>query len=260
VDKRHEPTRILNLLPTTSTSAPSVEYIQHTSTTGAAAPVAAGAVMNEAVLTTSTLIATAQKLGIFTTLTDELIADFATFRSYVDTELSRLIVDSENNQLLNGNGTAPQLKGLLQTSGTLTRAKGTENIIDTLEMAIQDLRSGSSYCEPDALILAPSDWSLIRRTKASGTGAYLLGNPAESAVDTLWGIPVATTTQIAAGTGILANLGTAAQVFVREGITLEMTNSAGTDFQSGLVKVRATERLALAVVRPSAINVITGIA
>src|SRR5665811_1335677 len=39
----HEPTRIMDLLPSTSMSTPVIEYIQHTSTTGTAGMVAPGA-------------------------------------------------------------------------------------------------------------------------------------------------------------------------------------------------------------------------
>jgi hypothetical protein len=37
-----------------------------------------------------------------------------------------------------------------------------------------------------------------------------------------------------------------------------MTNSADSDFESGKVKIRATERLTLGVARPTAINILTG--
>ena len=74
----------------------------------------------------------------------------------------------------------------------------------------------------------------------------------------VWGVPVLQTTQMVPGTVVLANLEMGAQVFVREGITLAMTNSADADFTSGRVKVRATERRALGVSRPTAINVLTG--
>ena len=74
----------------------------------------------------------------------------------------------------------------------------------------------------------------------------------------VWGVPVLQTTQMLPGTVVLANLEIGAQVFVREGITLNMTNSSDDDFTHGKVKVRATERLALGVSRPTAVNVLTG--
>ncbi|MFF2344235.1 phage major capsid protein [Pseudarthrobacter sp. NPDC058119] len=227
--------------------------------TGTAQMTAPGGTYVEAIFNTTQQIATARKIGIFTSLTDELLADFQSFTQYEEGELQRLIIDQENFQLLNGDGTGQNLLGLLKTPGLLTRAKGSEASIDTIETAIADLRNGPSYCEPNVIVLHPNDWSLIRRTKATGTGNYLLGNPAESAVNDIWGIPVVTTTQIPQGTGLLMNTDMIGVAYVREGLTLSMSNSNNADFTSGKVAVRADERLALAVVRPSAGLVITGI-
>ncbi|MBT1001185.1 phage major capsid protein [Paenarthrobacter sp. DKR-5] len=259
VDKPFEPVRILDHLPTTPTQAPSVEFIVHASSSASAAAVAAGSAYPETSLATTQTIIKLEKLGILTTLTDELMADFATFRSYVSVELQRQIIDAENNALLNGSGTSPEIRGLLNTSGVITRAKGTESALDTIAEGIDDLRTGSSFCEPDALVIHPTTWGAIRREKDS-YGRYLLGDPGQTAVSDVWGIPIVLTTQIAAGTAVLANLQIAATAFIRQGITLEMSNSSGNDFSNGLVKVRASERLALGVQRPSAVNILTALA
>lgn len=260
VSRTHESLRILDHIPTSPTEAPSIEYIAHTSSTGGAGSVSAGATMTEVILNTTTIIAKLEKLGIFTTLTDEIVADYSAFRSYVEVELTRLIVDAENAQLIGGNGTSPQIRGILSASGTLTRVKAAspETQIDTLNLAINDLRTGPSFIEPDLFIVNPTTWTGIRGLKNS-YGEYLLGDPGQTPVNELWGVPVVTTTQITAGTGILMNAAAACTAWIRQGITLEMTNSSGADFESGRVKVRATERLTLGIQRPSAINVVTGL-
>lgn len=74
----------------------------------------------------------------------------------------------------------------------------------------------------------------------------------------MWGVPVLQTTTMLPGTVVLANLEIGAEVKVREGITLAMTNSSDNDFTTGKVKLRITERLTLGVARPTAINVLTG--
>lgn len=237
----------------TSATVPTVDR------TAGATTVHAGGLMPETSLTTVATILEARKIGIFTTLIDELLADFETFSQYTEVELQRQITDAENWQILNGDGTGDNLLGLLNVSGTLSRMKsGSDTALDTIEQGISDLRNGPNYCEPDALLVHPLTWSAIRRTKNT-LGNYVLGDPGQTTVNDVWGVPVLQTTQITPGIAVLGNLEIATQGFIREGITLAMSNSGGTDFESGKVKLRATERLTLGVARPTAINILTGL-
>jgi hypothetical protein len=258
-----------NVLVTTITSGATVTYTD-TGTAGTnaslpaldrtagAATVHAGAAMPEISLTTVATILQARKIAVFTTVVDEVLSDFPTFSEYVDVELTREVTNTENNQILNGDGTGDNLLGLLRAPGTLSRAKGsTDAALDVLEQGITDLRNGPSFCEPDALIIHPSTWSTIRRTKNS-LGNYILGDPGQTTVNDVWGVPVLQTTQCQQGVIVLANLEIGAQAFIREGMVLTMTNSADADFTSGKVKIRTTERLTLGLSRPTAINILTG--
>lgn len=227
--------------------------------TAGAATIHAGGQYPETSLTTVATILTAKKIGIFTTIVDELLSDFPTFSQYIDVELVRQCTDAENWQLLNGDGTGDNLLGLLNVSGTLSRAKGATDVaLDVIEQGITDLRNGPCFCEPDVLIIHPSTWSTIRRTKNT-LGNYILGDPGQSTVSDVWGIPVIQTTQITPGVAVLGNLELATQAFIREGVTLAMTNSADSDFTTGKVKIRTSERLMLGVSRPTALNVLTGL-
>jgi hypothetical protein len=226
--------------------------------TAGAATVHAGAAMPEISLTTVATILTAKKLAVFSTVVDELLSDFPTFGQYLEVELTREITNAENNQLLNGDGTGDNLLGLLRQPGTLSRAKGaTDAALDVIDQGITDLRNGPSFCEPDSIIIHPSTWSAIRRTKNS-LGNYILGDPGQSTVSEIWGVPVKVTSQITQGVIVLANLEIGAQAYVREGVTLSMTNSADADFTSGKVKIRTTERLTFGLSRPTAVNILTG--
>lgn len=111
-------------------------------------------------------------------------------------------------------------------SGILTRVKPTETSIETLELAATDLRIGASFVEPDGLIVHPSTWSLLRRTKDS-TVHYIVGDPTGGETMRLWNIPVTETTAIAAGTALLANFAQSTMAYVREGIRVE-TSKWGT--------------------------------
>jgi HK97 family phage major capsid protein len=67
------------------------------------------------------------------------------------------------------------------------------------------------------------------------------------------------TNAIGAGTALVGSFGQAAQVFRRSGLSVEASNSHASYFASNITAIRAEERLALAVYRPSAFVKVTGL-
>ena len=255
----HEPTRILDLLPSTSMGTPAVDYLRHTSTTGTAGMVAPGGVKPLVTLVTDKLEARAKKIAVRTTINDEDLADFSAFFSYVNNELGQLVIDQENIQLLAGDGTGENLLGIFSTTGILTRVKAVapETGIDTLALAANDLRIGLAKVAATVYAMHPTTWTGLRMLKDS-TGRYVLGNPAEQDASRLWGVPVVQTTGIAVGTVLASDPGTAARAHIRQGLVIQ--SDFGTDgFETNRTSLRAEERIALAVSKPSAAIKITGL-
>ena len=262
----HEPLRILDHIPASPMEGPSIEFIAHTSTVGSAGMVAAGGAKPQVQFITTPTILTARKIALWTALLDENLDDFPTFAAYIANELQRLIVDTENDQVLNGDGTGENLKGLLHQTGILTRdhtadvtADPDATGLDTMEMAIADLRTGAAFVDPDMIVMHPTTWSKLRRTK-DGQGRYILNpDPSSSEANTLWGIPVLPTTTCAVGTSLVANLEKGAQAFQRKGFVIETTNSAGDAFTTNQTLFRAEERLTLGSPRPAALLKVTNL-
>jgi len=55
-----------------------------------------------------------------------------------------------------GNGTAPNMLGLLNDTGTQTRAIGTDTALDCLKKSFNDLRVGSSFATADLVAMHPT--------------------------------------------------------------------------------------------------------
>jgi HK97 family phage major capsid protein len=152
--------------------APSIEFIRHTATTGAAAPTAEGAIKPEVVFEIDALTAKAVKLAANNALSWEVILDWPAFQSYCGAELYKQVIDTENDQLLSGDGTGESMTGFYSTSGILVHDAagdtGTgETKLDSVEKAITNLRTGPALATADLLVLHPTDWSDMRRTKDS---------------------------------------------------------------------------------------------
>ena len=255
----HEPTRIMDILPSTSMSTPVIEYIQHTSTTGTAGMVAPGALKPSVVLNTVKLEARARKIAVTTKINDEDLEDFAAFLQYVSGELQRLVIDQENLALLLGDGTGENLTGIFATSGILTRVKAAspETGIDTLALAASDLRTGPALVPATVYAMSPHTWTALTLLKDL-QGRYLLGNPAEQDAAKLWGVPVVQSTGITAGWVLGMNGPDVGAAYVRQGLTVQ-TDFGADGFEHNTTLFRCEERVALAIVKPSAAIKVTGL-
>lgn len=208
------------------------------------------------------------KIANVAKVTDEMFQDAPQFEAYLSNRMVFGVKRAEETQLLNGNGTSPNLQGILNRTGLapavtttvgLTAVKAMEGIFNQ----ITALRA-TSFVEPDAIVIHPNDWQTIRLGKDSQgqyyaggpfTGAY--GNGGYTNVADIWGVKAVITTAIAQGTVLVGGFQESGQVFRRQGITLEMTNSNVDDFVNNLITLRAEERLALAVYRPAGFGKVT---
>lgn len=250
--------RLLTRLPIVSTEAPSIEYIRHTSTTGAPALVAEGAAKPELVLNTDKVIVQMEKIAAHTGVSWESLQDWPAFLSYVTGEVFREVVNVENQELLNGDGTTGHLTGILHTSGILTHATGSATALDSIESSIALLRNGAALAEPDLFVVSPNTWSAIRRSKDSQNRYLVTPNPLQDTAKSIWGVNTLVTTQIADGTAALIDTTKIGRVYVRQPLQLLM-GWANDDFTRNITRFIGEERLNIAVERPAAVCSVTGL-
>lgn len=265
---------IEDLLMQGTTSSSSIKYLRESAHTNAAAAVAEGGQKPESAFTFDEVDEPVRKVATFLPVTDEMLEDESQLRSYLDGRLRVFVEHAKEAQILSGSGTAPNLSGLMDRTGVQTATRvalgtqagntGTAILGDALFMAITNIRT-NALVEPDGIVMHPTNWAQLRLTKddngqgyAGGpfTGPY--GN-GEIRGDTLWGLPVVTTTAMTLNTALVGAFGSQAQVFYRNGLTVEASNSHADFFQYNKTAIRAEQRLALAVYRPEAFHIITAL-
>ena len=260
---------ISSLIPQGETGAPVVRYVREIAFTPSAAAVAEGGLKPDATWAVTEVDANVRKIAVVSRMTEELMEDFPAMRDYINQRLPFMIELEEDNQILNGDGTGANLRGILNTTGVLQHAQGFDvdettavagdTAIDAILRAAVRV-SAESFFEPTGIVLNPFKWMNIRLTRSgtgdaaggAGRGLYLLGNPNDKAQTSLWGYPVVATTRISLQTGLIGAWNLGAQIFRRKGVSVEMTNTDGEDWRYNRVALRAEERLALACYRPQA--------
>lgn len=254
------PIVVADLFAQGTTSSNAIIYMREKTFTNAAAPTAEGALKPESALVFESVTDPVRKIAHFLPTSEEMLEDVAQIASYINARLSLGVQLEEDDQLLNGDGVAPNLEGLLSRTGlaapyALTAPDNNADALLKQTMAI----FASSYLMPDGYVLNPVNWTstiLLKTTQ----GAYLVAGPFSPIQrPTLWGLPVAVSPSMAAGTGLVGSFKMGAQIFRHGGIRVEASNSHQDFFARNLVAIRAEERLALAVYRPGAFGVVTGL-
>lgn len=246
------PQKIEPLIPHIAVTTDSVDYVTVADTIGAAGVAEAGAIP-ESKFTPTLAKANVVNVAHYTKITKQLADDAPALAAYINTKMLYGLQNKVENQIVNGNGTAPQLKGLLAT-GSFTDASaqltGAKNLFDLL-LLLQGLAETAAY-EPEALVLNPMTWAQLAMEKDS-QGRYLLGGPGLAANKSVWGIPVVTSSAVPAGKFIFGNFTQTVTIYDRQQVAVEMTGTNEDDFTHYLYTIRASRRLALAVEVPAGI-------
>lgn len=248
---------VADLIPQAMTDQSAVKYMEETTFTNNSAPVAEGGPYGENALAYTERVVAISKIASFLPVTDEQIEDVPGIQAIINDRLTLMLALAEENQLLNGDGVAPNLAGFLNKSGVQSQAKGTDSTMDAIYKAM-DLVRVNAFAEPTAVIIHPSDFQDIRLAKTTD-GIYLWGAPSEAGPMRIFGVPVVLTTALSAGTALLGDFQLYAQIFRKRGITIKVSDSHSDFFIKGKQAIRIDERMTLAIYRPAAFCKVTGI-
>lgn len=235
----------------TNNAAETAEAINADTAAGAAASTAP-----ESAIAFSLQSTTVQEIKHFIPATKRSLADIGQLRTIIDQELLYGLSLRLDNQIINGSGAGVNLKGILNTSGIQTQAKGADTNVDAIHKAMTKLAI-SGYANLGVL-LHPNDWQLIRLAK-DVNGQYYYGPPSIAGGMQLWGYPVNLSVNLAAGTGIVSDFKRSCTLWLRDGAGIAATDSHSDWFLKGIIAVLAAMRGAFAVVRPRGVCTVTGI-
>jgi len=257
VDAVTRPIQALDLIPQTTTGMAAVVYMEETTRTHVAAEVAEAGTYAEATFALTERTSNVRKIGTSIPVTDEQLEDVAQVQGYLNNRLTFGLRQRLDLQVITGDGIAPNLTGILNVTGIQTTALGAEPVFDALYRAARLVRV-TGRAQPSGYLLHPNDWEAIRLTRTAD-GIYILGNPADSGPERMWGLPVAQGDVITENTGLVGDFRQFSEVAMRRGVVLKITDSHATDFLSGQQRIRADIRAAFPVYRPAAFCTITGI-
>lgn len=247
------PLTVRQVLRTIPVATNMVNALRELSWVNSARPVTQGATKPESDITFEQYNVAIETVAHTIKVSNQLMADAPAIMAYIDSRLRDGLGQVVENQLLNGNGNAPNLSGLTDSGNfTAYTANSNDLLIDAIRNAKYAMWARGRV--PDTVIVSPSDWSQLEGTRENGTsGQYLYGAPGAMAGMNPFGMRVVISNYIQDGKFIVAALNSSVVLYQRQGAVIE-AGYVNDDFQRNLVTLRAEERLGLAVDAPSGVT------
>lgn len=239
-----------------------IQYLQETVWQNNAAVVAPGGVKPESNKTFELKQQGLIKIAHWIPVVDEFLEDVSGLRSFIDSQMVNGVVEKLQNELINGPGTAGQMMGLIALPGktpTLAAGAGVGAAAAAIN-AQAALVYAASRLRPDAVVMSPITWAGVS-SEITTAGGYLAGPGAFAGgvEPRIWGLRVVQTPEVVDGTAIVGAYRQGGQLFRKGGIAVQATNSHDDFFVKNITAIRAETRVALAVYRPQAFGLVTGL-
>jgi len=243
-----------DIFPTIPTSSNAIEFTKEASFTNSAAEAAEAAEKGESALTWSLVNMPVSTVAHWIKISRQLAMDSAALAAYVNQRMVYGVDRRVETQLGAGNGTAPNISGILDTGnytahGYAAAALGTLKKVNLITKICGDLWATGAV--PDAILMNPADWAQVQVDILDSSVNGVRVDYSNGMTPRLNGIPVIQSNGITADTVVVGSFRQAGTIHNREGVVVEMSDSDDDNFTKNLITIRAERRLALTIERPS---------
>ena len=252
------PMTLESFLPSMPTSSNAVEFTKEASFTNSAAEAAEGAQKAESALTWSLVNMPISTVAHWIKISRQLAADNAALAAYVDTRMRYGVNLKVEQQLVAGDGTAPNISGILDSGNYTAHGIANAALGSTLKklVLIRQIMAASwaAGFPADGILLNPADWATIEIDLMTTAAGQTLYSVSEGGQPRLFGVPVIQSVGMTADNVAVGAFAQAYMIHNREGVVVEMSDSDSDNFTKNLITIRAERRLALATERPAAVR------
>lgn len=232
--------QIANVVPTESDT---LQWTEVVTETGAPATTAELAEIPKKKYQFQVFRSVVEKIAVINKHSVELLKHGPSLVAAIKEMLREDLMIETDDQLLQGNGTSPQLQGVLGVAEELdataigTKRVANANLFDVLRVAhTKILIAGKGKFLPNFIVLNPDDSEELDLTK-DAEGRYILPPFYSASGMQVKGARVIENTGIAAGTFLIGDF-RKMNVRPKGGVEVEITNSDGDDFEHDLMALK----------------------
>ncbi len=251
------PVHVRQLIPQGSTSSDVIRFVKESGYSNGAATAAEGATLAQSDFDFTASDSNVRKIGTYFRISEEMLADTPQLTSYISARAPEKLLNVEDTQILTGNGTAPNLSGIItdaadfdvSSGGAFYQSVESANEFDVLVASLNQLAL-SNY-QASYILLHPTDFHKILLLKDSQNN-YLKDQVYSGLQPNFMGVPVIINNAISAGSFLCGNFNVGTQLWIRDNVNVEFFREDGTNVRDGFVTVRVSERIALTNYLPNA--------
>ena len=247
---------ILDLIPFVETDAETVEYVYEKTYTNTAAETAEGEAAPEGTLDFDDGSVVCRWIPFSIPSTRQLISDEPRMEAWINERLPRGVRTRLQTQIISGNGTAPNLTGIMNWTNILVQDAGADTKADLVHKAkTKILVATNGENTANVLLIHPNDHENLVLEKDANS-RYFFGGPSADGIPTIWGMLPVVHPSITEGNPIVLDVGVC-EGYVREGVTVSVTDSHSDFFTKSKLMWLAQGRFAFLITRASGVCEIT---
>lgn len=251
----NRPQNMRQIIPNGSTQSDVVRFVKESGYSNGAAAANEGSTLSQTDFDMTASSVNVEKIGTYLRISEEMLNDTPQLTSYISNRVPAKLLEVEDDQILGGNGVAPNLLGLYNSgtnfdtsaSGAFYQSVDNANEFDVLVAAINQLAL-SNY-KPNFILMNPTDFHKILLLKDSQS-RYLKDQVYQGLQPSFMGVPVIMNNEVNADSYLVGDFSAACQLWIRENLSVSFHREDGTNIRDGFVTVRCQERLALATYLP----------
>lgn len=186
----------------------------------------------------SQVVAPAQWVAGFLVCSRNMMDDIIAFSSYLESRLTELLLVAEDNQLINGNGTSPNISGITDSGNFTTSTSGALTVNTIIADMGQLAALGRNVT---GVLINPQDYFTLMSSATNAAISFTNGQMY------IAGIPIFTNQQLAKGSSIVGDWVNGANLVVREPARVEFFYEDSDNVRKNNVTVRVEERIAFPI-------------
>lgn len=247
-------THVREFLPAGTTSSDTVRYIKENAYTDGSEIKITGSAAGTTEFDLIAEDAPVRTIASHVRVTSEMLEDVDGLTSYLSTRLPKKIRVKEDNVLLYGEGSnLPSFTGLTEDASAYSDALADTNVnrFDVLTSAVAQVRDDEYMA--NAIMVHPDDYFNLLLIK-DADGMYLMPDQFRFGAEQprIAGVPLIANTAITTGDFLVGDFSMGAQLFDRQQSSIRFYEQDQDNAIRNVVTVVASERLALAIYRPTA--------